>query len=80
LVGGLFDLPVGFDATREALGARFPKSRAGIADLLRAIEAMHAGVAHLTEARSERSLFKPARAGLELRGLVRDCSSSLGLP
>ena len=72
VVGGLFDLPVGFDAAREALEARFPKSRAGIADLLRAIQAMHAGVAHLTEARAERSLHKLARAVLELRGLIRD--------
>jgi len=72
LVGGLFDLPVGFDAAREALEARFPNSRAGITELLRAIEAMHAGVAHLMEARSERSLRKLARAGMELRGLIRD--------
>lgn len=72
LVGGQFDLPVGFDAAREALGARFPRSRAGIASLLSAIEAMQTGVAHLIEARSERSLAKLARAGIELRGLVRD--------
>ena len=68
LVGGLFDLPVGFDAAREALEARFPNSRAGIADLLDAIRAMQAGVAHLVEARSGRSLRKLARAGMELRG------------
>jgi phytoene dehydrogenase-like protein len=77
LVGGLFDLPVGFDAAREALATRFPNSRAGIIDLLRAIEAMHAGVAHLIEARSERSLRKLARAGIELRGLVHDWRLSL---
>src|SRR3974390_2988370 len=64
LVGGLFDVPVGFDAARDALQARFPQSRAGIASLLGAIEAMHTGVAHLMEARSERSLRKLARAGL----------------
>jgi all-trans-retinol 13,14-reductase len=72
LVGGLFDLPVGFDAAREALEARFPNSRAGITDLLRAIQAMQTGIAHLMEARSERSLRKLARAGMELRGLIRD--------
>jgi phytoene dehydrogenase-like protein len=72
LVGGLFDVPAGFDAAREALEARFPKSRRGIADLFRAIQAMHAGVAHLTEARSERSLWKLVHAGFELRELVRD--------
>jgi phytoene dehydrogenase-like protein len=72
LVGGLFDLPRGFDAAREALEARFPKSRHGIADLFRAIQAMHVGVAHLTEARSERSIRKLIRAGLELRQLVRN--------
>ena len=44
LVGDLFDLPVGFDAACEALGARFPNSRAGITDLLQAIEIMQAGV------------------------------------
>jgi phytoene dehydrogenase-like protein len=72
LVGGLFDLPVGLDAARDALSARFPGSRSGIADLFRAIDAMQAGVGHLLEARSERSLFKLVRGGLELRGLVRD--------
>jgi phytoene dehydrogenase-like protein len=72
LVGGLFDLPVGFDAAREALAERFPNSKAGFADLFRDIEAMHTGVAHLMEARSERSLRKLARAGFELRGLIRD--------
>ncbi len=72
LVGGLFDLPVGFDAARDALQARFPKSRGGIADLFRAIESMHAGVAHLTEARAERSLRKLARGLIESRELVRD--------
>lgn len=72
LVGGLFDLPTGFDAARDALEARFPKSRRGIADLFRAIQAMHVGVMHLTEARSERSFGKLMRAGLELRELVRD--------
>jgi phytoene dehydrogenase-like protein len=72
LVGGMFDLPVGFEAAREALAARFPKSRHGIAELFRAIESMHTGVAHLTEARAERSLGKLARALFELRELVRD--------
>jgi phytoene dehydrogenase-like protein len=77
LVGGLFDLPVGFDAAREALAARFPNSRPGIAGLLRAIETMQAGVAHLMEARSERSLRKLAHASIELRGLIRDWRLSL---
>ena len=72
LVGGLFDLPTGFEEAREALEARFPRSRRGIAALFRAIKAMHAGVAHLTEARSERSVRMLARAGFELRELVRD--------
>ena len=72
LVGGLFDLPTGFEEAREALEARFPRSRRGIASLFRAIKAMHAGVAHLTEARSERSVRMLVRAGFELRELVRD--------
>jgi len=71
-VGGLFDLPSGFDAAREALQARFPRSREGIADLLRAIQATYEGVAHLTEAQSERSVRKLLRAALELRELIRD--------
>ena len=54
LVGGLFDLPVGFDAAREALAARFPNSRAGIIDLLRAIEAMHAGASARRSRRAHR--------------------------
>jgi phytoene dehydrogenase-like protein len=72
LVGGLFDLPIGFDAAREAIEARFPRSRRGIAALFHAIQAMHAGVAHLTGARSERSVRMLVRAGFELRDLVRD--------
>jgi phytoene dehydrogenase-like protein len=76
-VGGLFDLPVGLDAAREALADRFPKSRDGITALLDAIEKMHAGVTHLMQSRSEHSLLKLFRGGLELRGLVRDwrCST-----
>jgi phytoene dehydrogenase-like protein len=77
LVGGLFDLPTGFDAAREALEGRFSRSRRGIAALFRAIKAMHAGVAHLTEARSERSVRMLARAGFELRELVRDWRMSV---
>jgi all-trans-retinol 13,14-reductase len=72
LVGGLFDLPSGFEAAREALQSAFPKSRQGIADLLGAIEATYQGVAHLTEARSERSVGKLLRATFELRELIRD--------
>jgi all-trans-retinol 13,14-reductase len=72
LVGGLFDLPVGFDAAREALAARFPNSRAGIAGLLRAIETMQAGVAHLMEARSE----DPCAS---LHTLVSSCAGSFGI-
>ena len=72
IVGDLFELPVGFDAAAEALSARFPKSRSGIVDLLAAIQLMHAGVGHLMQARSERSIGALLRAGVELRGLVRD--------
>jgi phytoene dehydrogenase-like protein len=71
-VGGVFDLPVGFDAAREALQARFPNRRTGIASLFSAIESTYAGVTDLTEARAERSLWKLARGGFALRELVRD--------
>lgn len=75
-VGDVFDLPVGFEAARDAMAARFPGSRRGIADLFGAIEKLHRGVAHLTEARAEHSLRKLFRGGLELRDLVRDWRSS----
>ena len=71
-VGAMFDLPVGFEAAREALATRFPRSRAGFEELFRAMQTTHAGVAHLMQARSERSLGKLLRAGTELRGLIRD--------
>src|SRR5271166_2409594 len=49
-VGDIFDLPVGFDAAREALSRRFPRSRDGFARLLGAMEEIHSGVASLTKA------------------------------
>ena len=42
-VGDIFDLPVGFDAAREALSRRFPRSRDGFARLLGAMEEIHSG-------------------------------------
>jgi phytoene dehydrogenase-like protein len=76
-VGENFDLPVGFVAAREALGARFPRSRSGFDKLLCAVQTLQAGVAHLTQSRDEKSIGKLLRAGLELRGLVRDWRVSL---
>jgi phytoene dehydrogenase-like protein len=76
-VGEIFDLPVGFEAAREALAKRFPASRDRFAKLLGAIEAMQTGVAHLTRAGAKRSIGKLLRAGFELRGLVRDWRASL---
>ena len=72
LVGETFDLPVGFDAAREALTERFPRSREGIERLLAAMERARAGVADLTEAGRRRSLGKLVRSAFELRGLARD--------
>jgi phytoene dehydrogenase-like protein len=71
-VGGRFDLPIGFDVAREALQARFPGSRAGIANLFFAMKSTYAGVVDLTRARAKRSLWKLARGGFELREFVRD--------
>jgi len=76
-VGEIFDLPVGFDAAHEALSRRFPASREGFARLLQAIETMQTGVAHLRRAGDERSIGGLLRAGLELRGLIRDWRASL---
>ncbi|MGD1037008.1 MAG: NAD(P)/FAD-dependent oxidoreductase [Roseiarcus sp.] len=76
-VGEIFDLPVGFDAAREALASRFPASRRGFAKLLAAIETLQTGVARLTRAGAERSIGKLLRAGFELRGLVRDWRASV---
>jgi len=52
-VGGLFDLPVGFDAARAALEMRFPESRDGVARLFASVQLMQAGVTHLEQAQSE---------------------------
>jgi phytoene dehydrogenase-like protein len=76
-VGEIFDLPVGFEAAREALARRFSASSHGFARLLGAIEMMQTGVAHLTRAGAERSIGKLLRAGFELRGLARDWRASL---
>jgi phytoene dehydrogenase-like protein len=76
-VGETFDLPVGFEAAREALAQRFPVSRDGFARLIGAIEAMQTGVAHLRRAGEQRSIGKLVRAGFELRGLIRDWRASL---
>ena len=64
-VGETFDLPVGFEAAREAMARRFPASRQGIDRLLALMETMQAGVADLTRARAEHSI------GRLLRGAPR---------
>ena len=71
LVGGLFDLPVGFDAAREALEARFPNSRAGIAGLLTRSGPCKQAL-RIWWKRDPAIPAKLARAGMELRGLIRD--------
>lgn len=74
--GGTLDIPVGFDAARQVLGARFPKSRRGLSDLLGAIEAVQEGVAGLMRAGEDRSLWKLVQAGFGLRGLIGDWRAS----
>ncbi|HEU0148009.1 MAG TPA: NAD(P)/FAD-dependent oxidoreductase [Bradyrhizobium sp.] len=70
-VGGLFDLPVGFDPARRALAARFPRSSKGIDELFSALENAFAGVSDLTAAHTKGSLFKLLRGAFELRELIR---------
>ena len=65
LIGAAFDLPVGFDAAHLALSKRFPKSAAGFAKLLGAMEHIVNGVGELTEAREEHSIGKLIRGLLE---------------
>ncbi|MDR3463597.1 MAG: NAD(P)-binding protein [Beijerinckiaceae bacterium] len=76
-VGETFDLPVGFDAAREAMARRFPASRAGIDRLFALIQTIQAGVADLEQARTGRSAGKLLRGALELRSLVGDWRASL---
>jgi all-trans-retinol 13,14-reductase len=76
LIGASFDLPVGFGAAHLALSKRFPKSAAGFAKLLGAMEHVVDGVGELTEAREEHSIGKLIRGLLESRGLVHDWRAS----
>ena len=76
-VGDTFDLPVGFDAAREAMVHRFPKSRPGIDRLFALMETVQAGVADLNQARADRSVGRLLRGVLELRSLVGDWRASL---
>jgi phytoene dehydrogenase-like protein len=76
-VGDTFDLPVGFDAAREAMSRRFPGSRPGIERLFALMETVNAGVADLSRARADRSVGKLLRGILELRSLAGDWRASL---
>ncbi len=76
-VGETFDLPVGFDAAREAMTRRFPASRAGIDRLFALMATLQAGVADLNRARADRSVGQLLRGVLELRSLVGDWRASL---
>ena len=76
-VGDPFDLPVGFDAAREAMRRRFPGSRPGIDQLFALIEAIQAGITDLSRARADRSVGGLLRGVLELRSLVGDWRASL---
>ena len=76
-VGDTFDLPVGFDAAREAMARRFPACRTGIDRLFALMETVQAGVADLNRARADRSAGRLLRGVLELRSLVGDWRASL---
>ena len=66
-VGEAFDLPVGFEAAEQALAERYPRSRDGVRRTLGAMKALTRGVAHLSEARQQRSLRKLVGSAIELR-------------
>jgi len=76
-VGDTFDLPVGFDAAREAMARRFSACRTGIDRLFALMETVQAGVADLNRARADRSAGRLLRGVLELRSLVGDWRASL---
>src|SRR5271166_2016255 len=75
-IGEVFDLPVGFDAARQALSERFPTSRDGFAHIIGAMEELHTGVAQLTIAGEQRSFGKLIHAAFKLRGLIHDWRAS----
>jgi all-trans-retinol 13,14-reductase len=77
LVGEVFDLPVGFEAARIALGNRFPASRHGFERLIETIETAQSGVALLSRAGAEHSAGKLLRAAIELRGMAMNWRASL---
>ena len=69
-VGETFDLPVGFDAAREAMARRFPKSRPGI-DRLFALMETFAGWRRRLEPGARRALGRQVaarRSGIALAG------------
>lgn len=76
-VGDQFDLPVGWDAAREAMVQRFPRSRAGIDRLFALMETLQVGIADLSRARADRSVGRLLRGVLEVRSLVGDWRGSL---
>jgi phytoene dehydrogenase-like protein len=76
-VGDTFDLPVGFEAARKAMGRRFPASRAGVDRLFALMQGIQAGVADLSQARAERSVGRLLRGAFELRSLIGDWRASL---
>jgi len=68
-VGDTFDLPVGFDAAREAMARRFPACRTGIDRLFALMETVQAGVADLSRARADRSAGRLLRSPADWSGL-----------
>jgi phytoene dehydrogenase-like protein len=76
-VGASLDIPVGFEAARDALAARFPRSAAGLGELMDDMALATRGVAQMSAARESRSLGALWRGGLDLRGLARDWRVSL---
>ena len=76
-IGETFELPVGFEAAREAMASRFPASRAGVSRLFDMMASMRAGIADLNRARAEHSLGRAFRGAFALRSLAVDWRASL---
>lgn len=71
-VGESFDLPVGFDAAREAMARRFPSRRDGVDRLFASMQQMESCVAEFTLARAEHSLRRAFSGALKLRSLAAE--------
>jgi phytoene dehydrogenase-like protein len=71
-IGETFELPVGYEAAREAMAKRFPASRDGVGKLFDSMQRMQSCVAELNLAREEHSLRRALGGALKLRALATE--------